>query len=94
MKRPIEQVGTIMERLGFNQEATEGAKAAFIQNLIKQAYGVEVNLPPKYKSATAPTFEEFTVAAIDKNLLDPKQRTLKADEENQLEFNLEPPKVG
>ena len=94
MKRPIDRANTIMERLGFNQEATEGAKAAFIQNLIKQAYGVEVNLPPKYKEVVSPTFEEFTVAAIDKTLLSPKQRTLKTDEENQLEFNLDAPKVG
>lgn len=88
MKTPIERVDTIMARLGFNQDASDGAKAAFVKNLIKQAYGVEVTLPPQYQEPKPATFEEFTIAAIDNKLLTPKK------EEEQLSFNFDTPKVG
>jgi hypothetical protein len=91
MKTPIDRVDTIMARLGFNQEASDGAKAAFIKNLVKQAYGVEVNLPPKYENSKPSTFDDFTIAAIDKKLLDPR-------DSQQLSFDLDKskldPKVG
>jgi hypothetical protein len=95
MKTPIEKVDVIMSRLGFNLEASDGAKAAFIKNLVKQAYGVEVNLPPKYQSSSPSTFEDFTIAAIDKKLLDPKSKNLASENTEQLSFNLgTPPKAG
>jgi hypothetical protein len=45
----MEKVKDIMERLGFKDGATDSVKAAFIQNLIFQAYGVRVDLPDIYK---------------------------------------------
>ena len=35
----------IMKRLGFNEEAEDSTKAAFIKNLIKQAYGFDAKIP-------------------------------------------------
>jgi hypothetical protein len=84
---PIQKVDSIMAQLGFNPDSTDGAKAAFIKNLIKQAYGVEVALPVKYQEKSIETFEDFTIAAVDKKLLDEKPK--------QLEFDIQnPPKVG
>lgn len=45
MKRADE----IMEELGFRKQADDTVKAAFVRNLIKQAYGVNVPVPEKFK---------------------------------------------
>ncbi|MBK9293714.1 MAG: hypothetical protein IPM57_04600 [Oligoflexia bacterium] len=52
----MEKVKDIMERLGFREGADDSVKAAFVQNLIFQAYGVKVEVPDKYKN----TREELT----------------------------------
>jgi hypothetical protein len=83
MKKPIEKMDSIMAKLGFNPDSTDSTKAAFIKNLIKQAYGVNVELPPRYQETQATTFEEFTIAAIDKKLLDDKPKQLSFDLNNK-----------
>ncbi len=45
----VDKVKDIMERLGFKDGASDSVKAAFVQNLIQQAYGVRIELPEKYK---------------------------------------------
>lgn len=59
MKKPIrkkspESVGEYFERLGFKKGGRSSTKAAFVQHLIKEAYGVEVT-PPEIYQETAPT---------------------------------------
>lgn len=44
----MDKVKDIMEKLGFREDGSDSVKAAFLQNLIYQAYGVRVNLPAKY----------------------------------------------
>ena len=38
----MRRVGEIMEDLGFRQDAPESLKKAFVKNLIRAAYGAEV----------------------------------------------------
>ncbi|MCC6278222.1 MAG: hypothetical protein IT289_09940 [Oligoflexia bacterium] len=45
----MESVKELMEKLGFREGADDAVKAAFIKNLIKQAYGVDVEVPVKYQ---------------------------------------------
>ncbi|MDZ4677271.1 MAG: hypothetical protein SGI74_07135 [Oligoflexia bacterium] len=54
----MERVGDLMEEMGFNKDAQDSVKAAFIKNLIKQAYGVDVALPLKYQKLTEITGDE------------------------------------
>ena len=49
----MKKVNEIMESLGFKDGADDSVKAAFVQNLIYQAYGVKVEVPTKYKPAEA-----------------------------------------
>jgi hypothetical protein len=81
----MDRVDSIMEKLGFRKEASDGAKAAFVKNLIKQAYGVEVPLPPQY-AGQQQTIEEFSAAIIEgtRDVLSPPA---KADAQ-QLSFDL------
>src|ERR1019366_4022969 len=85
----------IMERLGFKKESDDGTKAAFVKNLIKQAYGVEVPLPPQYElmaTAKAPqSMEELNLHALEGRPLPQRATTLSAvpNKESQLSFNLD-----
>ena len=45
----MEKVGDLMEKLGFRKEGSDEVKVAFIKNLIKQAYGIDVELPTEEK---------------------------------------------
>ncbi len=58
----MERIGDLMEQMGFNKEAEDSVKAAFIKNLIKQAYGVETLLPPRYHKPTEITGDEGILA--------------------------------
>jgi hypothetical protein len=86
----MERVDVIMGRLGFKEEGDDSVKAAFVKNLIKQAYGVEVPLPEKYqKKSSEPTFDELTKISCS-----PKRGTFPPGS-TQLSFNLDDePKVG
>lgn len=46
----MKSVKEIMQVLGFRDGASDSVKAAFIQNLIFQAYGIKVEVPVKYKT--------------------------------------------
>jgi hypothetical protein len=54
----MDRIGDLMEQMGFNKEADDSVKAAFIKNLIKQAYGVDVPIPPQYQKPTEITGQE------------------------------------
>lgn len=41
----MKKVGQLMKDLGFNQQASDSAKEAFIKYLIKQSTGVDVQTP-------------------------------------------------
>mgnify|MGYP000847083912 CR=1 FL=1 len=45
----MESVKDIMKRLGFEENGSESVAAAFVKNLISQAYGVSVEIPQKFK---------------------------------------------
>lgn len=88
----MESVNQIMGRLGFNKDADESTKAAFVKNLIKQAYGVEVRTPSQYQTSAGPrTLEELNRHTIEGKSL-PQIKT----EAKQLSFDLSEvaPKVG
>jgi hypothetical protein len=46
----MKSIGKIMEEMGFNPQASSSSKAAFVKNLIKQAYNVDVEIPEIYKN--------------------------------------------
>jgi hypothetical protein len=93
----MERVDTIMGRLGFKKESDDGTKAAFVKNLIKQAYGVEVKLPPQYelmaKAHLPQTMEELGRDALDGKPL-PQKKFKASTQEGQLSFNFEKPEAG
>lgn len=41
----MKKMKTVMEELGFNSQAPDSVKEAFIKHLIKSAYGVQVTTP-------------------------------------------------
>ena len=46
----MESAQEIMAKMGFRTEASEAVKIAFIKNMIKHTYGVEVRTPLQLKS--------------------------------------------
>jgi len=85
----MDRVDGIMERLGFNKDANDGVKAAFLKNLIKQAYGVEVPLPPQYEAQIKKqTLEEYAIAEITR-----QQRPREINEQLSFDFD-DPSKAG
>jgi hypothetical protein len=56
----MEQVKDIMEKLGFKEDGSDSVKAAFVQNLIFQAYGVKAEIPEKYKNKEVKKEEQLT----------------------------------
>lgn len=47
----MKKVGDIMKEMGFNKEAPDSVKEAFIKNLIKSATGVTVETPSEKAAA-------------------------------------------
>lgn len=45
----MKKVGDIMKELGFNPESSVGAQEAFVKNLIKDAYGIDVKTPTEQR---------------------------------------------
>jgi hypothetical protein len=41
----MKKIGEIMDELGFNKNAPDSVKEAFLKNLIRSAYGVDVQTP-------------------------------------------------
>lgn len=52
----MKKVGDLMAELGFNKNAPDSVKEAFIKNLIRSAYGVEVQTPTEVQ-AKGPSLE-------------------------------------
>jgi hypothetical protein len=48
----MRKVGDLMKDLGFREDASDEVKKAFIKNLIRSAYGVEVK--SEFKSSNQP----------------------------------------
>ena len=98
----MERVDLIMERLGFNKEADDGVKAAFVKNLIKQAYGVDVPLPAQYElKAQQPQSPEEMMERFSRDTIEGKplpEVRRPREGAQQLSFDLEcvttEPKVG
>ena len=53
----MKKVGDLFQELGFNASASDDVKIAFIKNLVKAAYGVEVTGPTR-QAMTASKKEE------------------------------------
>lgn len=49
----MKKVGDIFQELGFNAHASDEVKIAFIKNLVRAAYGVEVAGPQKPQTTTS-----------------------------------------
>jgi 1,2-phenylacetyl-CoA epoxidase catalytic subunit len=95
----MDRANTIMERLGFKKDANDEIKAAFVKNLIKQAYGVEVEVPPQYcPQATQPqTLEELNAEVLAGRIpANAPKPPAKKQDPAQLSFDLgdSPKKVG
>lgn len=52
-EKELQSAGEILSEMGFDKGAKQSTKAAFIKYLIKQAYGVEVELPAIYQAQAA-----------------------------------------
>ncbi len=50
----VKKVGDIFQELGFNADASDDVKIAFIKNLVKAAYGADIPGPKKLKTVNAP----------------------------------------
>lgn len=61
----MKRVSEIMQELGFRPDARESVKAAFLKNLFKQAYNIDVVIPPQYQDE-APTEQlSFDLEKLD-----------------------------
>lgn len=57
-QKDLKSLNDLMEELGFQKSAKQSTKAAFLKNLFKQAYGVEVTPPSIYTEPEQLTFFE------------------------------------
>lgn len=46
----MKKIGDIMKEMGFREDASNSVKEAFIKNLIKSAYGVDVETPSEKRT--------------------------------------------
>jgi hypothetical protein len=85
----MRKMGEIMKDLGFNEESSDGAKVAFIKNLIRQAYGVEVQSSPRLVNVqTLPELE--AMSAPERKPL-PDHLPARQPQQLSFEFELEMP---
>lgn len=47
----MRKLGDLMKDLGFNEQAAPGAQEAFLKNLIREAYGVDLPTPTERRQA-------------------------------------------
>lgn len=47
----MKKLGVLMRELGFNPQASKGAQEAFIKNMIREAYGIDMPTPTERKTA-------------------------------------------
>ena len=46
----MRHIEEIMKNLGFDKNSSEATQAAFVKHLVKKAYGVDLEIPEKYKN--------------------------------------------
>lgn len=46
----MKKIGDIMKEMGFREDASNSVKEAFIKNLIRNAYGVDVETPSEKRA--------------------------------------------
>lgn len=46
----MKKIGDIMKEMGFREDASNSVKEAFIKNLIRSAYGVDVETPSEKRT--------------------------------------------
>ncbi len=46
-ERDMKKVGDLFQELGFNENASDEVKIAFVKNLVRKAYDVEIARPKK-----------------------------------------------
>ncbi len=81
----MDRVDSIMERLGFREDGDDSVKAAFVKNLIKQAYGVDVKIPPQYELKKAPqNIEELHDASPEAPSIEVGQLSFDFEKTNQV----------
>jgi hypothetical protein len=73
----MKKVGDLMKEMGFREDASDGAKEAFIKHLIKAVAGTDIETPTEKRRRLA---KEWT-----------KEKTKSVDTEpQQLSFQIEP----
>lgn len=74
----MKKIGDLMKEIGFNSEAKDSVKEAFIKHLIKQSTGVLVETPSEKKA----------VAAYPEKIFSLKSKEIKQTSQ-QLSFDFE-----
>ncbi|MCE3010692.1 MAG: hypothetical protein LW875_08770 [Proteobacteria bacterium] len=64
----MKKIGDIMNDLGFREDAPRSLKEAFIKNLIKAAYGIEVETPSEAIQRKVKDLREPEQLEFDMNL--------------------------
>ncbi len=80
----MKKIGTILEELGFNKDASMSSKASFIKYLAKQAYNVNLEIPDIYKP-TSEVGDRSIDALFEKRAQKEEAHKL----EDQLEFSFD-----
>tara|TARA_Y100000780_G_scaffold232577_1_gene267139 strand:+ start:65186 stop:65431 length:246 start_codon:yes stop_codon:yes gene_type:complete len=81
----VKKVGDLMKELGFNPEADDGAKKAFIKHLIKQA---------NYKENGAEVFEIPQAVKAGSHIKEIHKNLDKTESKGQLSFQLDGKKLA
>jgi hypothetical protein len=64
----MKKVGDLFQELGFNEKASDDVKIAFIKNLVRAAYGVNIPSPSTPEKKPKQIFEEQLSFNFDKTL--------------------------
>ncbi len=74
----MKKIGDLMKEIGFNPQASDSVKEAFVKHLIKQATGLNVQTPTEKKIIAANPEKIFLFKAVEKYSL-PAQLTFDFD---------------
>lgn len=71
----MRKIGDLMKELGFREDASDDVKIAFIKNLARSAYGVELPSPQKAKkkpeAKASPVGEQLSFSFENESPHDP-----------------------
>lgn len=84
----MRKVGDLMKDLGFREDAPVETKEAFIKNLIRAAYGVEVKSPRERQNQKADQ-QGHSALSFRSKLTEAKQKVTASREPEQLSFSFE-----